>query len=185
MPNALGFRSLAARLVAKETTMRRLGGVLTAVLCGLLAILPPPAQAAEPSEDRHSGYYYPEPDSQEAYTARAQTLPEANRRLRIGFVTGASQAMAARAYAPRFALFAKGEQAEKLVIVALADGPIDTLYRGRAVLADLTAMSRVLPIFKEFGVQDWFTFLDLAKMMGFRQITISDGRAFAHQIIIQ
>jgi len=162
-----------------------LGGVLAVFFGGLLAGLPLATLATEPSNDRHSGYYYPEPGSQEVYTARAQTLPEANRRLRIGFVTGASQAMAARAYAPRFTLFAKGEQAHKLVIVALADGPIDTLYRARAVLADLTAMSRVLPIFKEFGVQDWFTFLDLAKMMGFKQITISDGRAFAHQIIIQ
>lgn len=165
--------------------MRRLGGMLTVLCCGLLAVPLPGAQAAGPNGDRHSGYYYPEPGSQEVYTARAQTLPEANRRLRVGFVTGVSQAMAARAYAPRFTLFAKGEQAQKLVIVALADGPIDTLYRARAVLADLTAMSRVLPIFKEFGVQDWFTFLDLAKMMGFRQVTISDGRAFAHQITIK
>lgn len=165
--------------------MRRSDGVLAAAFCGLLTILPLAAPAAEPSEDRHSGYYYPKPDSQEIYSARAQTLPEANRRLRVGFVTGASQAMAGRAYAPRFTLFAKGERADKLVIVALADGPIDTLYRARAVLADLTAMSRTLPIFKEFGVQDWFTFFDLAKMMGFKQITISDGRTFAHQIIIQ
>jgi len=165
--------------------MGRIGGVPTVLFCGLLAVLPLVALATEPGNDRHSGYYYPEPGIQEVYTARAQTLPDANRRLRIGFVTGASQAMAGRAYAPRFTLFAKGEQAQKLVIVALADGPIDTLYRARAVLADLTAMSRVLPIFKEFGVQDWFTFLDLAKMMGFKQITISDGRAFAHQIVIQ
>ncbi len=165
--------------------MRRWGGVLTAAFCGLLAILPLSGLAAESDEDKHSGYYYPEPVSQEVYSARAQPLPEASRRLRVGFVTGASQAMAGRAYAPRFALFAKGEHAEKLVIVALVDGPIDTLYRARAVLADLTAMSRALPIFNEFGVQDWFTFFDLAKMMGFEQITISDGRTFAHQIIIR
>jgi hypothetical protein len=159
-----------------------LGGLPAMVLCGLLALAPAAALA---QEDRHSGYYYPEPGSREVYRARAQTLADANRRLRVGFVTAASQAMAARAYAPRFALYAKGEAAEKLLIVGLVDGPLDTLFRARAVLADLTAMARTLPIFSEFGVQDWFTFFDLAKLMGFKQITVSDGRGFAHQVAIE
>lgn len=159
-----------------------LGDLPAMVLCGLLALAP---AAALGQEDRHSGYYYPEPGSREVYRARAQTLADANRRLRVGFVTAASQAMAARAYAPRFALYAKGEAAEKLLIVGLVDGPLDTLFRARAVLADLTAMARTLPIFSEFGVQDWFTFFDLAKLMGFKQITVSDGRGFAHQVAIE
>ena len=42
-----------------------------------------------------------------------------------------------------------------------------------------------MPIFQELGVQEWFTFFDLAKMLGFKQITISDGRDFAHQVIME
>jgi hypothetical protein len=80
---------------------------------------------------------------------------------------------------------ARGEEAEKLIIVALQDGPIDTLYRARAVLAELTAMARTLPVFAEFGARDRFTFFDLAKILGFRKITITDGRDFAHQVIIE
>lgn len=139
----------------------------------------------EANGDRHAGYYYPEPATSERYEARARRLPEAKRALRIGFVTGISQQMSGRPYAPPYAIFAKGGEAEKMIIVALADGPLDTLYRARAVLADLTAMARVLPIFQELGVQEWFTFFDLAKMLGFTQITVSDGRAFAHQIEIE
>ena len=49
----------------------------------------------------------------------------------------------------------------------------------------MTAASRLLPAFQEMGVRDWFTFFDLAKMLGFKQITISNGRDFAHQVIIE
>jgi hypothetical protein len=49
----------------------------------------------------------------------------------------------------------------------------------------MTAVARLLPIFSQLGVEDYFTFFDLAKMLGFEQITISNGRDFAHQIIIQ
>ncbi|MHA1152831.1 MAG: molybdopterin-guanine dinucleotide biosynthesis protein A [Alphaproteobacteria bacterium] len=141
----------------------------------------PPAWAG----DRHAGYYYPEPVTHEVYEARSETLPEADRATRIGFVTGIAKHVSERPYPPQAAMFAKGTEAEKLIIVALVDGRIDTLYRARAVLANMTAAARMLPAFQEMGVQDWFTFLDLAHMLGFKQITISDGRDFAHQLIIE
>ncbi len=135
--------------------------------------------------DRHAGYYYPEPTSREVYRARSETLPNAGRAARIGFVTGIAKHIAEQPYPPQAVMFAKGTEAEKLIIVALVDGRIDTLYRARAVLANMTAAARLLPAFQEMGVQDTFTFLDLAKMLGFKQITISDGRDFAHQLTIE
>jgi hypothetical protein len=135
--------------------------------------------------DRHAGYYYPEPASHEVYEARSETLPNADRAIRIGFVTGISSQISERPYPPQAVMFAKGTEAEKLIIVALVDGRIDTIYRARAVLANMTAAARLLPAFQEMGVQDWFTFLDLAHMLGFKQITISNGRDFAHQLIIE
>ena len=135
--------------------------------------------------DRHAGYYYPEPASREVYEARSETLPEADRATRIGFVTGIANHISEQPYPPQAAMFAKGTEAEKLIIVALVDGRIDTIYRARAVLANMTAAARLLPAFQEMGVQDWFTFLDLAHMLGFKQITITNGRDFAHQLIIE
>lgn len=154
-------------------------GVLAAVVWAGLAA-PGLAQ-----NDRHAGYYYPEPQTHEVYQARAQTLPEASRSLRISFVTGVTNQLLARPYPPTAAIFAKGAEAEKLIIVALDDGRIDTIYRARAIFANLTAIARVTPIFQEFGVEEFFTFFDLAKMLGFVQITISDGRDFAHQVILE
>ncbi len=135
--------------------------------------------------DRHAGYYYPEPQTQETYTARSRALEEADRGLRIGFVTGITQQLMRQPYPPTSAIFAKGGDAQKLIIVALVDGRIDTIYRARAVFANLTAVSRGMPIMQELGVQDWFTFFDLARMLGFTQITISNGREFAHQVTLE
>ena len=141
--------------------------------------------AVAQAEDRHAGYYYPTPQTSEVYEARAQVLPDAKRALRIAFITGLANQFLKQAYAPPQAIFAKGTEAEKMIVVAFQDGQIDTIYRARALFANLTAVARVMPLFQEYGVQDWFTFFDLAKMLGFKQITVSDGRDFAHRINIQ
>ncbi len=158
-------------------------GLVVVVLGLALGIFP--AATGAGAGDRHAGYYYPEPTSREVYEARSQTLPNADRMTRIGFVTGIANHVSERPYPPQAVMFAKGAEAEKLIIVALVDGRIDTLYRARAVLANMTAAARMLPAFQEMGVQDYFTFLDLAKMLGFKQLTISDGRDFAHQLTIK
>ncbi len=49
----------------------------------------------------------------------------------------------------------------------------------------LTATSRLLPIFQEYRLQEIFTFLDLRKMLGFEEVTVSDGNDFAHTIHIE
>ncbi len=137
------------------------------------------------AEDRHAGYYYPPPNSEEVYKARARTLPEASRSLRIRFVTGVTQQLQTRPFPPTAAMFAKGTEAEKLIIVALEDGRIDTIYRARALFANLTAVARTTPIFQEYGVEELFTFFDFAKMLGYTQITISNGRDFTHQVFLE
>ena len=161
--------------------------VTAAVLClslGIAAAICATATGAQ-AGDRHAGYYYPEPATREVYEARSELLPEASRATRIGFVTGIAKQISERPFPPQAVMFAKGTEAEKLIIVALVDGRIDTLYRARAVLANMTAAARLLPAFQEMGVQDWYTFLDLAHMLGFKQITISNGRDFAHQLILE
>ena len=136
------------------------------------------------ADDRYAGYYYPEPQSTEVYKARAVTLPEAGRKQRLAFVTGFTLKQVNLPYAPNLAMFAKGDDATKLILVALQDGRLDTPYRARAVLAMLTATARVLPIFQEYRVEEIFTFLDLCKMLGFEEVTLSNGKDFAHKIHI-
>ena len=148
----------------------------------LASFLLSPAGAAA---DRHAGYYYPIPATSEIYEARATTLPDANRKRRILFVTELTNQMLANPYPPPVAIFAKGAEAEKLIITSLYDDGYNTMYRMRGLLAMLSARARVTPIFKEFEVQDLFTFFDLLKLLGFELVTVTDGDRFAHQIKIK
>ena len=158
--------------------MRGCGGALMLLAVSLTAL---PAASA----DRHAGYYYPLPATTEIYSARAATLPDSDRRRRILFVTELTNNMLDNSYPPPFAILAKGEHAQKMIITSLYAGSYDTLYRMRGLLAMLTARSRATAMFQEYKVDDIFTFLDLLKLLGFSQITVTDGDRFAHQIRIE
>ena len=155
----------------------------TWILPALLVLVLQPAVAL--AEDKHEGYYYPQVTSSETYVARAKVLPQADRNMRIGFVVAQTLGQKDLGYAPRLAIFAKGAQAEKLIVVGLDDTSLATLYRARAVLAQLTAIARSTELFRNLAVEDYFTFFDLARMLGFELITITDGRSYAHQIHIE
>lgn len=151
-------------------------------LAGLVCVgLAVPAAA----QDRHAGYYYPEPSSREVYVAAGPSDPRADRRTRVAFVTGLTQEMLDNPYAPQVAVFAKGARAEKLIVVALRDDSLNTLYRMRGLLAIMTSSARLTPLFQEAAAPEELNFLDLLKLLGFELVTVSDGDAFAHQIAIE
>jgi hypothetical protein len=133
-------------------------------------------------DQRHEGYYFPEITSREVYGARAAPLADATRSTRVAFVTALTQQQLSKPYPPPFAVFAKGEWAEKMIIVSLGDHGFRSIYQARALLAQLTAVARTTPLLREMQVDEVFTFFDLLRLMGFEQITISDGETFAHQV---
>ena len=140
------------------------------------------AVAEEKITDSHAGYYYPPLTSSETYEARATIMPDADRSQRLKFINNLTEQLLTRPYPPQYAIFAKGDEAQKMIIVGQQPGVIGTIYRARALLATLTAVARSSRLFNEFGVQEYFTFFDLARLFGFERITISDGVDFSHQI---
>ncbi len=154
---------------------------LALVVIGILAA----ADAAAQSADRHAGYYYPKPQSVEVYKARTVTMMTMDRHQRIQFVVGVVEDMTRRPFPPGLSFFAKGTDTEKLIIGSNRAGQLDTIYRVRALLATLTSSARTTTLFRDYNVGDILTFLDMLKILGFRQITVSDGDTFAHQIKLQ
>ena len=150
------------------------------VLAGVL-MLAGMARAA----DRHAGYYYPEPQTSEVYVARAKPMLDVTRSMRIKFVTGMTRSLLDKPYPPQFIMFAKGDEADRMIITSVEAGTYNTLYRARALLAMLTAVARETKIFQEFGVEDYFTYFDLLRMLGFERLTITDGETFAHQVTFE
>ena len=151
---------------------------------------PKPAAAAKPlpaadPDDRYVGYYYPKPTSTEVFESSMQTIQGAERAQRIQFVTVVSQGTIQSAYRVPYAVFAKGEKADKLIIVGLQPGEFSTVYRMRAILANMTTMSRLSPFFQEHTVAEDATFFDLLKLLGFTSVTVTDGEKVAHQVTIK
>ncbi len=158
--------------------MRRLALVLS-LLC--FAAAPYSAQA---EGDRHEGYYYPGKVTTETYVVRSRTLLESDKTKRLQFVTALTNKMIQAAYPPPYVLVAKGAESEKLIIVGMGNY-MGSIYQARAVLAMLSALARITPLFREYKVETIFTFFDLANMMGFEQVTITDGKTFSHQVVFK
>jgi hypothetical protein len=142
------------------------------------------SQTDEDNQSNHEGYYYPKPQSVEHFVSAVVTLPESNQTRRQAFVIGMTQKLLDGQYAPGFAIFAKGNQSEKLIIVGMIDGQLNTVYRARALLAELTAVARSTQFFQQNTQPETSNFFDFMKLLGFHVVTITDGRNFAHQVVV-
>ena len=173
-----------------KTTLAAMALALTALAAPAFAQQAPAkpaaaAPAAPKGEDRYIGYYYPKPTSTEVFESQLQTLPNMDRAQRIQFTTVVSQGTIQSAYRVPYAVFAKGEKADKMIIVGMQGGELNTVYRMRALLANMTTMSRLSPFFQERTVAEDATFFDLLKLLGFRELTITDGEKTTHQVTIK
>jgi hypothetical protein len=146
-----------------------------------LAILLLAASPAAADQDRQD-YYYPAPQSSEVFDRTLAPAPEADRGVRIAFVTQVTQQQLAAPSAPRYAVFAKGEEADELIITALDDQVFATLFRARAVMAQLSAPARTTEFFVKNRLSATATFYDMLKVLGFDGLTLTDGRTWSHRV---
>ena len=151
--------------------------ILLAVLCIVWVSAPSVAQ-----EDRYVGYYYPTITSNEVFDRVIPSPRVANRFIRVDFVTQLTNGQLAAPGSPRFAMFAKGEAASQLVIVGLQDDTFKTLFRARAVMAQMTANVRSLPMFEGEGLQFYVTFYDLLQLLEFDSLVLTDGESWSHRV---
>jgi len=136
------------------------------------------------ASDKHVGYYYPEPQTSETYQAPLPTLQGVSRLSRVGFVTGLDKLQKQKPYPPTYHMFAKGGDAERLIIVATEEGRYNTLFRLRGLLASMTADARQSPLFAKIGHIEQLNFFDLLKIVGFKELTISNGSNLAHRVTV-
>jgi hypothetical protein len=154
-----------------------------------------PAPAAKPAasapapmpagEDKYVGYYYPKPATVEIFESTLQTIANVDRAQRIQFVTVMSQGTIQSNYRVPYAVFAKGEKGDRMIVVGLQSGELNTIFRMRALLANMTTQARLSPFFQERTVAEDATFFDLLKLLGFHSITITDGDKLTHQVTIK
>lgn len=158
------------------------GRILTALAAVLLLAAP---VAAQTTEDRYVGYYYPQPNSTEVFESKMQTLPSIDRAQRVQFTTVMAQGTLQSPYRVPYAVFVKGTPADRMIVVGMQPGELSTIYRMRALLANMTTQSRLSPFFQERTIAEDATFFDLLKLLGFKSITVTDGERLTHQVTIK
>ncbi|WP_299369228.1 hypothetical protein [uncultured Tateyamaria sp.] len=151
---------------------------LFALILSLMAVTVTPAAAS----DRYEGYYYPEITSTETFTRVIREAPQSSKGVRVEFVTNLTVAQLAAPESPRFVFFAKGDDARHLTVIALDDDVFSTLFRARAVLAQMTSNMRNNEFFRQQNLQFVATFFDLLQFMEFDTLVISDGETWAHEV---
>jgi hypothetical protein len=133
--------------------------------------------------DRQEGYHYPPVETEEDFTRHLiQDAPASDPELRERFVSLITRAQLDAPETPRYVVFAKGTDSRRLIIVALDDDIFRTIFRARAVLAQLSANLRESPLFVERGLDTTATFFDMLQILDFDNLTVTDGVEWSHRI---
>lgn len=135
--------------------------------------------------EERDNYYYPPVSSEEVFARGLIQAPAASRAVRTGFTTQITAAQLAAPESPRFVIFAKGDDAQHMIIVALDDQVFKTIFRARAVLAQLTSNARRTDFFVNNGIETQATWFDLVKLLGFDDLVITDGATWTHRIVFR
>ena len=159
--------------------------MLTVRIVAAFLVLMAAGISAAVAKDKREGYYYPPVISEEVFVRSIASPPPADRAIRTNFINEITKAQLASPANPRFVIFAKGGAAEHMIIIAQDDEVFRTLYRARAQLAQLTANARGTEFFRATNLQFVATWFDLAKMLGFEDIVISDGDTWSHRVVLQ
>ena len=133
-------------------------------------------------DDRYVGYYYPEVTTEESFERVVRSSEGASKAVRIDFVNVLTTAQLEAPESPRFVFFTKGGEADTLILVALDDEVFSTIYRARAILAQLTVSVRKGGYFRQEDLQYVATFYDLLQLLDFDELVISDGQNWAHRV---
>lgn len=140
------------------------------------------AGEARADEDKYADYYYPPVTSEETFSRVMTEGKDGGQEVRVNFVTAITKAQLATPESPRFVIFEKGADSENLIIVALDDEVFRTVFRARALLAQMTSNMRGTDFFRKQNLHLEGTLYDMLQVMGFATLVVSDGATWAHRV---
>ncbi|GGD11309.1 hypothetical protein [Aquisalinus flavus] len=138
------------------------------------------AETAAIDETTGEGVYYPKVSSVETPDIRFGRMAGFGPQERQFFVDQVNLAASTPGRTFPIVAQAVGENNETLVFTYLGDGSM-TPYLSRGILARLTSITRAAPAIAEMGLSSEFDVYNMAAVLGFARVTVTDGRHFAHQ----
>ena len=135
--------------------------------------------------DRAINYYYPASNNIETYKGRMRVNIDTSRPLRENIINLISKEFLNKLYPGKVVIFSKDKRVEKIIIVSLVEGYLDTTYRARAFLEAMAPVVRRSPLLKDIKRELNANLFDLLKISGFKKIIVSDGKKFSYQVSLR
>lgn len=144
-----------------------------------------PALTAAVDEATGAGRYYPPASSVEAPNILFEAMAGVGPKQRQFFADQINLAVSAPGRTVPIVAQAVGANNESLVFLYLgAEAPM-TPYLARGLFARLTSITRAAPAITEMGLSSEFDVYNMAAVLGFGRIIVTDGRAFSHEANLQ
>lgn len=127
------------------------------------------------------GRYYPPASSVETPNILFERMEGVGPQQRQSFADQINLAASAPGRTVPIVVQAVGADKQTLVFLYIgAEGPM-TPYLARGILARLTSITRAAPAIAEMGLSSEFDVYNMAAVLGFSRVIVTDGRDFAHQ----
>jgi hypothetical protein len=137
------------------------------------------------NQEAGAGVYFPTPTSAETREPEFRSGIDPGPERRQFFTDQVNLAAATSARQAPIVVQAVGEERRTLVFTVLETTSEPTPYLARALLARATSIIRFAPAIAEMGISQDFDVYNMASLLGFTSIVVTDGRDFAHEIRIQ
>lgn len=125
--------------------------------------------------------FFPAPASVDAPSILFPQMPGASPEQRQFFVDRVNVVTTGTDRSIPIVAQAVGGERQTLVFTIVGIDGAATPYMARALLAGMTSVARLAPSIAEMGFNEDFDIYNMAAMLGFDRIIVTDGRAFAHQ----
>ncbi len=176
-------------IVFKQLELGKIALIASLGALGACETMPGSAQTETASlngvaidETSGAGVFFPPVTSVATPDIRFPTLDGVGPQERSRFVDQVNIAAATQGRSgPIIIIQAVGDGGKTLVFTHLdAEGPM-TPYLARGILARLTSIFRFAPAITELGLSSEIDIYNMAAVLGFERIIVTDGRNFAHE----
>lgn len=151
--------------------------------CTTVEAMPEPADTSNLSLE--AGYAYPAPNVSEVVpTIVSDNVEVPPFEARVQFVAQLTQVLESRPYPPQALIMTEGDDHETIVFLDTGRLNVNTPYKARAIAAQMSSITRNNPLFAQYGVENYTSVFDLFKILGFRQVVITNGDDFSHRFVI-
>jgi len=135
----------------------------------------------EADSDTGEGIYYPKVTISEQPEIRFSPILGAGPQERQFFVDQINRAATTSERDIALVVQAVGSENQTLLFMPLGREASPTIYIAKAMLARMTSVLRFAPAITEMGISQEMDVYNMAAILGFKRIVLTDGRAFSYQ----